>query len=117
MTTKQADQYSSLSSLALHAQLPDNESMEVVLLYSNQKVYSSVKCVLNAREGLVGIVCMCMCGHLLHRPTESDYLHNETLGVHHPDLFQTKLLRKSFLLHRHGDEVSDSHGCLGEEYK
>ena len=49
--------------------------------------------------------------------SESEYLHNETLGVHHPDLFQRELLRKSFLLHCHGDEVSNSHGCLGEEYK
>lgn len=47
-----------------------------------------------------------------HMTTAQDYLDDEALGVNHPDLSKALVLRKSFLLHRHGDQVSYAHGSL-----
>lgn len=43
----------------------------------------------------------------------SVHLDNESLGINHPDLFQTLLLSEPLLLHGHGDQLSDPHRCLG----
>lgn len=43
----------------------------------------------------------------------SVHLDNESLGINHPDLFQTLFLSEPLLLHGHGDQLSNPHRCLG----
>lgn len=58
--------------------------------------------------------CVCTCVYLWDFV---GHLDNETLGIHHPDLFQALFLSESLLLHGHNNQISNPHCCLWAKQK